>query len=112
MAKTTVHGPYRATQTTELVDRKDVDGKLKLSRVPMQIVRDIAEVMEYGQQKYGDCQTWRNGEAQTYVDAMLRHALLFGENPNGVDEESGMLHLHHLAWNVAVLCHLMREVDE
>ena len=35
-------------------EAKRDEGKLQISLVPMQIVRDIAEVRMYGNRKYGD----------------------------------------------------------
>lgn len=34
-------------------------GKPKLSLVPTQVIKDIAEVREYGNRKYGDPNNWR-----------------------------------------------------
>lgn len=50
-------------------------GKLQIHMVPMQIVRDIAEVRMYGTKKYGDENNWRKVELMRYVDALLRHTL-------------------------------------
>ena len=45
-------------------------------------------------------------EAQRYRDAMYRHMLAYLDDPKGVDEESGLPHLWHLACNVAFLCEM------
>ena len=37
-------------------------GKLKLSLVPTQIIRDIAQVREYGCEKYHDPDNWKSVE--------------------------------------------------
>ena len=84
------------------------EGKPELRLVPFQIVRDIAQVRSYGNAKYGDSDSWRRVEPERYIDAMLRHALAFAEDPRGVDEESGIEHYKHLACNVAFLCELMK----
>ena len=34
-------------------------GKLEIDLVPMQIVRDIAQVRMYGNKKYGDPDNWK-----------------------------------------------------
>ena len=34
-------------------------GKLQLRLVPTQIIRDIAEVREYGTEKYGSADNWK-----------------------------------------------------
>lgn len=84
-------------------------GKLQISMVPTQIVRDIAEVRMYGNKKYGDPNNWRRVELQRYVDAMLRHTLAFWEDPNSVDEESGIPHYKHAECNWAFISELMKE---
>ena len=81
-------------------------GKLQLTLVPRQIIRDIAKVRMYGNQKYGDPENWKQVEPERYRDAMMRHLLSYLDNPESVDEESGLKHLWHLACNVAFLCEL------
>lgn len=87
-------------------------GKPRLSLVPSQIIRDIARVREYGNEKYSDPDSWRRVEPQRYIDAAYRHMLAFVDNPNGNDEESGLPHLWHLACNVAFLCEMFKEGAE
>ena len=91
---------------------KDDKGKLRLSLVPTQIIRDIAEVREYGCKKYHDPENWRQVEKQRYIDALLRHLLAYLEDPDGVDEESGIKHYKHVACNLAFICELEREEAE
>ena len=83
-------------------------GKLKLSLVPTQIIRDIAEVREYGNNKYpdGGPDNWKNVEIQRYRDALFRHLLAYLDDPQGVDEESGIEHYKHMACNMAFLCEM------
>ena len=83
-------------------------GKERISLVPMQIVRDIAVVREYGNKKY-PANSWRGVKAGRYIDALGRHALAFLENPTGRDEESGLPHLWHLECNAAFLSEMMKE---
>lgn len=83
-------------------------GKLKLSLVPPQIIRDIAQVREYGNNKYpeGGPDNWKNVEKERYRDALFRHFLAYLEDPHGVDEESGIEHYKHMACNMAFLCEM------
>lgn len=87
-------------------DAKADEGKLQISLVPTQIIRDIAEVRMYGNEKYGDPDNWKVVEKQRYVDALLRHLLAYVEDPDGVDEESGIPHYKHAACNMAFLCEM------
>ena len=78
-------------------------GKPRLTLVPRKIIPAIARVREYGNQKYGDTENWRTVEPARYRDAAFRHLLAYLDDPGGVDEESGLPHLWHLACNVAFL---------
>lgn len=86
-------------------------GKLQISLVPTQIIKDIAEVRMYGNAKYpeGGPDNWRQVEAIRYRDALLRHLLEYIKNPDSIDEESGLYHLQHAACNLAFLCELDHE---
>lgn len=81
-------------------------GKAKLSLVPRRIIWDIAAIREYGNEKYGSPDNWKNVEAWRYRDAAYRHFLKYLDDPDGVDEESGFPHLWHLACNIAFLCEM------
>jgi len=82
-------------------------GKLQIHLVPMQIVKDIAQVRMYGIDKYGDTDSWQRVELTRYIDAMLRHTLDFLADPGGKDPESGIQHYKHMACNMAFICALM-----
>ncbi len=83
-------------------------GKPQLTLVPRQILYDIARVREYGTQKYGDPENWKQVDKQRYRDAAFRHFLAYLDDPTDVDEESGLPHLWHLACNIAFLCEFGR----
>ena len=91
---------------------KDDKGKAKLSLVPVQIIRDIAVVREYGTEKYHDPDNWRKVELQRYVDAFYPHWLSFIEDHRSKDAESGIEHYKHMACNMAFICELMKEGDQ
>lgn len=88
---------------------KSDKGKLKLSLVPREIIRNVAIIREYGLKKYGDKESWLRVEIERYQDAAFRHWLAYLDNPGGKDEESGLPHLWHLACNIAFLCELEKE---
>ena len=87
-------------------EAKADSGKPRLTLVPRKILFDIARVREYGTKKYGDPENWRQVEIQRYRDASFRHFLAYLDDPQGVDGESGLPHLAHLACNVAFLCEM------
>lgn len=86
-------------------------GKPKLTLVPRQIIFDIAKIREYGVNKYGSSENWRAVDIQRYRDAAFRHFMKYLDDPKGVDEESGLTHLAHLACNVAFLCELEKVTE-
>lgn len=81
-------------------------GKPRLTLVPMQIIFDVAEVREYGNRKYGDKDNWKKVTADRYREAAFRHFLKYIDDPDGVDEESGIKHRKHLECNLAFLAEL------
>lgn len=93
-------------------EAKADNGKPKLTLVPRQIIWDIAEIREYGNRKYHDPNNWKTVEIERYRDAAFRHFMAYLDDPKGVDEESGLLHLAHLACNIAFLCELEKRGDE
>lgn len=84
-------------------------GKPQLTLVPRQIIYDIAEVREYGIKKYGQRESWKQVEIERYRDALFRHFMAYLDDPQGMDAESGLPHLSHVACNVAFLCELEKE---
>lgn len=99
---------YTAPKTPDAADQtaKADAGKARLTLVPSKIIYDIARIREYGNKKYGDPDNWKTVEPQRYRDAAYRHLLAYLDNPSGVDEESGLKHLWHLACNIAFLCEM------
>lgn len=84
-------------------------GKPRLTLVPRQIIFDVARVREYAvDHKYKDPDNWKRVEVERYRDAAYRHFMAYLDDPHGVDEESGLSHLAHLATNIAFLCELER----
>lgn len=88
---------------------KDDAGKLRLSLVPPELIRAVGEIREYGLQKYGSAESWRQVEPQRYWDAALRHALAAWDDWEAVDPESGMPHIWHMACNLGFLIELEKE---
>lgn len=78
-------------------------GKAQLTLVPRKIIWAIAKVRMYGTKKYKDPENWKKVETERYKDAAFRHFLAYLDDPNSVDEESGISHLDHLACNIAFL---------
>jgi hypothetical protein len=74
----------------------------------------IANVMEYGKNKYAR-NNWRKGLVYTeIVDSLLRHAAAFMVGKD-IDEESGLPHVDHMLCNALFLAEMVRihpELDD
>ena len=81
-------------------------GKLELTLVPRQIIREIAKCRMYGVKKYKDPDIWKTISCERLRNAAYRHFLSYLDDPSGVDEESGISHLSHCATNLAFLIEL------
>ena len=107
----------KVTACTKFADKNAPDqsakqdaGKLQITLVPTQIIRDIAMVRMYGNKKYGSADNWKQVEPVRYRDALMRHLLAYIDDPESVDAESGLPHLWHAACNMAFLCEMESEV--
>lgn len=85
---------------------KSDEGKFRPTLVPAHLVEAVARVREFGCMKYKDPENWRKVEPERYKDALYRHWLMYLEDPDSLDEESGLPSLWHLACNVAFLIEL------
>ena len=90
---------------------KDTKGKAKITLAPMQILKDVAEVREYGVKKYGSVDSWKEVPIEDYRDALFRHLLEYIKDPNSVDNESGIKHYKHIACNLAFICEMENTED-
>ena len=84
-------------------------GKPILSLVPTEIIYEIEKVRSFGVEKYKDPNNWKNVEIERYHQALLRHTMAVWNNLYARDVESGLLHLSHIACNVAFMLELMKE---
>lgn len=102
------HAEKLNQSSDESQSAKSDAGKPQLSLVPRRIIFDIAKIREYGNSKYpeGGIDNWKQIEPERYRDAAFRHFLAYLDDPYGVDSESGLPHLWHLACNIAFLCEL------
>lgn len=91
---------------TEIEGKKYDTGKNRMGLMCENFSRalcEVAKVSTFGANKYGE-NSWQNldNAKSRYMDALCRHLFkhLQGEK---VDDESGLLHLSHLAWNALAL---------
>lgn len=94
-------------------EAKEYRGKLNYCLVPRMLLTAVARIREYGNRKYeaGGPDNWKNVDPQRWREAAFRHFLAYLDDPLGVDEESGLPHLWHLACNIAFLCELDKPIE-
>lgn len=88
------------------------DGKPRLDLVPPSLIEAVGVVRTYGVSKYNTTQGWQQVEPERYTAALMRHLCKFLRNPQGVDEESGLPHLWHMACNIAFLIEMYGGVEQ
>lgn len=86
----------------EFDEYKHDKDKNRLDLVPPSLMLSVGEIMTYGANKYGE-DNWRCVAPHRYRGALLRHLMAYLKDTTSVDEESGYLHLWHVACNVAFL---------
>ena len=84
------------------------NGKPKLTLVPRAIIYAIAWVRMYGCEKYKDPDNWKKVSAQRYWEAVLRHTLAAWWNFRAKDQESGLMHIEHIACNLAFIIEIIK----
>ena len=86
--------------------RKSDSGKIQPSLIEVDFLMGMSAVLTHGAEKYGvhNYHQATKQDQQRIVDALLRHiyAHLQGDV---LDDETGLLHLHHAACNLMMLAH-------
>ena len=85
------------------------DGKLRLAEMIIDFkipIEELCKVWEFGANKY-EKSNWKKlaNPIDRYTNAMLRH--LLAEETNLVDDESGLLHAAHIAFNALARLHFI-----
>lgn len=102
---------YTSISTDNQVVKAD-SGKPNLSLVPKEIIYEIEKVRAFGVQKYKEPDNWKKVELKRYHQALLRHTLAVWDDLQAVDEESGCLHLSHIACNIAFILWLLKKGEQ
>ena len=100
---------------TEIEGKKYDEGKNRMGLMCENFSRalwEVGKVSTFGANKYG-VNSWQNlsNPKERYMDALCRHLFqhLQGEK---INEESGLLHLSHCAWNILALLEFELKSDE
>lgn len=76
--------------------------KLRVDLIPVEVIKSLATVLQYGAKKYGDRNFEKGMEYSRVFAASQRHLWAWwGKEDN--DEESGYNHLWHALCSVAML---------
>lgn len=86
-------------------------GKPQLRLVPTEIIYEIEKVRSFGVKKYKEPDNWKKVEVERYHQALLRHTLAVWNDIQARDKESGLLHLSHIATNVAFILEMMKDKE-
>lgn len=87
-------------------------GKPRLSLVPASLDYAVAQVREYGVNKYGKRESWRGVSVERYFEALLRHVQdIRAYGVESIDSESGLPHIYHVACNAAFIIDLSPELS-
>lgn len=87
-------------------------GKIRPTLVLPSLIRAVATVRMHGVKTYTDPENWRLVSPERYRDALYRHWLAYLDDPNAVDEESGLPHLWHMACNIMFLIEMEGKQNE
>ena len=101
---------YSEFEDTSQILKAD-KGKPNLTLVPKEIIYAIEKVRSFGVKKYGSKDSWKKVEMERYHQALLRHTLAIWNDIYAKDKESGLLHLSHIATNVAFLLEMLKDKE-
>ena len=110
-------GPVYHRSSTDLHVPGAKDDKAKpMAGVLLDFSRALQAVVDVG--TYGAKKYTRTGWAtvpegsQRYTDALVRHLLAMDVDPDGLDKETGLPHLAHVAWNALAVLELQARRKE
>lgn len=87
-------------------------GKTKVNLIPPDALMALGEVYTVGAEKYAD-RNWEKGMPFSTVEGCLVRHMLKYQMGEDYDEETGCLHLAHVAWNaMALLTYQLRGMDQ
>jgi len=87
--------------------RKLKNKKPKPSLVYYSFIQEIAKVRQFGVEKHGSSEDWRDYSDKDIYDAVLRHIFEAQKDKKVCDNESGLLSLAHAACGIMFLIEKM-----
>lgn len=86
-------------------------GKPQIHQVPYCTIKGIAEVLAFGEEKYGKFNWMKGNKFSVPYDSALRHLFAFNEGEDD-DSESKMNHLKHALCNISMLLYYYENYPE
>jgi hypothetical protein len=78
------------------------EGKLRFDLIPPEAVEGLAGIYTMGAKKYAD-RNWEKGlKLMACFASLMRHAWKWAGGED-LDQESGMHHMDHVAWNAVAI---------
>lgn len=88
-------------------DAKADAGKLRPTLVPTSLIRAVTAVRDNGERKHGgSADPWDSHPAEEHLESLYRHWLEYLDDPDSVDDESGLPVLWHIACKIDLLIEL------
>jgi hypothetical protein len=73
---------------------KETSGKLRWTLLPLDALKEVVKVLEYGARKYS-ADNWQKVDKEKYKEALWRHWVAYNQGEKK-DPETGLSHLAHL----------------
>lgn len=77
-------------------------GKAPVGLILSRALLEVAKVAEFGAKKYSPHNYRKGMRWSFFVDAIMRHLIKYCTGQR-IDEESGLSHLAHIAWNALAM---------
>lgn len=84
---------------------KNSKNKTRWNIVPFEIIEQIAEILTYGAERYGD-NTWKNVDKKLWYDAMMRHVAEYSKGKKYNDKDWNHHHLMHAICNAMFIVYI------
>jgi len=88
------HSSEESFEVNEQGGMKETSGKLRWTLLPLDALKEVVKVLEYGARKYS-ADNWQKVDKEKYKEALWRHWVAYNQGEKK-DPETGLSHLAHL----------------
>jgi hypothetical protein len=86
--------PEQVFEVNDQGGMKETSGKLRWTLLPLDALKEVVKVLEYGARKYS-ADNWQKVDKEKYKEALWRHWVAYNQGEKK-DPETGLSHLAHL----------------